>query len=72
MPHRKLRARREGMPSRIAPGEEMGRAELAEAVNRYLWETTRKRYELDAHSIARYERGHVRWPGAHYRSGLRG
>jgi hypothetical protein len=50
----------------------MGRAELAEAVNRYLWETTRKRYELDAHSIARYERGHVRWPGAHYRSGLRG
>ena len=72
LPNRKLRVRREGMPSRIAPGEGMGRAELAEAVNRYLWETTRKRYELDAHSIARYERGHVRWPGAHYRSGLRG
>ncbi|MDQ3886987.1 MAG: XRE family transcriptional regulator [Actinomycetota bacterium] len=71
VPNRKLRTRREAMPSRVAPGEGMSRAELAEAVNRYLWETTRKRYELDAHSIARYERGHVRWPGAHYRSGLR-
>lgn len=56
----------------VAPGEGMGRAELAEAVNRHLWEATRKRYELDAHSVARYERGYVRWPGAHYRSGLRG
>lgn len=49
----------------------MSRAELAEAVNRCLWDATGKRYQLDAHTIARYERGQVRWPGAHYRSGLR-
>ncbi|MBB5159546.1 tetratricopeptide repeat protein [Saccharopolyspora phatthalungensis] len=49
----------------------MSRAELAEAVNRYLWDTTGKRHELDAHAIARYERGDVRWPSAHYRSGFR-
>jgi len=49
----------------------MSRRELAEAVNAWLWETTRQRYELDAHTLARYERGAVRWPGAAYRSGLR-
>ncbi|MGH3979404.1 MAG: hypothetical protein ACRDRZ_10465, partial [Pseudonocardiaceae bacterium] len=49
----------------------MSRRELAEAVNAWPWETTRKRYELDAHTLARYERGAVRWPGAAYRSGLR-
>ena len=31
----------------------MSRGELAEAVNAWLWETTRQRYELDAHSSAR-------------------
>ncbi|MBA0124295.1 XRE family transcriptional regulator [Haloechinothrix sp. YIM 98757] len=49
----------------------MGRAELAEAVNRYIWQTTGKRHQLDAHTIARYERGAVRWPSAAYRWGLR-
>jgi len=39
--------------------------------NAWLWETTRQRYELDAHTLARYERGAVRWPGAAHRSGLR-
>lgn len=49
----------------------MGRAELAEAVNAYLWVTRRKRYSLDAHTIARYERGSITWPSAAYRTALR-
>ncbi|MBB5070990.1 hypothetical protein BJ969_004078 [Saccharopolyspora gloriosae] len=49
----------------------MARSELADEVNRYLFSTTHKRYELDRHQIARYERGEVRWPGAAYRAGLR-
>lgn len=48
----------------------MTRAELAEAVNNYLWRTEGLRRELDAHTIARYERGVVRWPGKEYRRAL--
>jgi hypothetical protein len=66
-----LRAARERTPSRRAPGEYMSRAELAEAVCAWLWETTQIKYELDGHYIAKLERGAVRWPGAAYRSGLR-
>ncbi len=36
----------------------MSRGELAEAVNAWLWETTLQRYELDAHTLARYEGGY--------------
>ncbi|MEC3979294.1 XRE family transcriptional regulator [Amycolatopsis sp. H20-H5] len=49
----------------------MSRGELADAVNEYLWHTRRKRFELDGHSVARYERGQVRWPNEPYRAGLR-
>lgn len=49
----------------------MGREELAEAVNAWLWENTGERFDLDARAIARYERGVVRWPGAHYRAAMR-
>lgn len=49
----------------------MSRGELAEAVCAWLWETTRTKYDLDGHYIAKLERGAVRWPGAAYRSGLR-
>lgn len=52
-------------------GEPMGREELAEAVNAWLWENTGERFDLDACAIARYERGVVRWPGAHYRAAMR-
>ncbi|MFD3506751.1 XRE family transcriptional regulator [Nocardia sp. NPDC058666] len=48
----------------------MSRAELAEAVNEYLWRTTGLRRDLDAHAIARYERGVVRWPNSDYRRAL--
>lgn len=49
----------------------MSRAELAEAVNNWLWDNTRKRFDLDARAVARWERGAVRRPGAHYRAALR-
>lgn len=70
-PNGLLRDARLDMQSRALPNEPMSRRELAEAVNAWLWETTGKRFDLDAHAIARYERGAVRWPGAHYRAGLR-
>lgn len=70
-PNHLLRSARERTPSRVAPGESMSRRELAEAVNRWLWVTTSTRYELDAHSIGRWERGAIRWPSAHYRTALR-
>ena len=70
-PNDLLRAARERTPSRRAPGEPMSRAELAQAVCTWLWETTKTRYDLDGHTIARYERGTVRWPRPPYRSGLR-
>ncbi|WP_406272300.1 XRE family transcriptional regulator [Nocardia sp. NBC_00881] len=49
----------------------MCRAELAEAVNNYLWRTHRQRCDLDARTIARYERGVVRWPNERYREAFR-
>jgi hypothetical protein len=70
-PNDLLRAARERTPSRRAPGEPMGRAELAEAVCAWLWDTTKTRYDLDGRTIARYERGAVRCPRSPYRSGLR-
>lgn len=70
-PNASLQAAREAVESRRVPGEPMSRSELAEEVNRYLLATTNKRYDLDRHQIARYERGEVRWPGAAYRTGLR-
>lgn len=66
-----LRAARLSRPSPALDGEPMSRGELADAVNTHLWQTTHTRYALDAHTIARYERGAVRWPSAAYRSALR-
>ncbi|HEX5116058.1 MAG TPA: helix-turn-helix domain-containing protein [Pseudonocardiaceae bacterium] len=70
-PNQKLRAVRERTPSRLAPGDCLSRDELAEAVCAWLWNTTKVRYALDGHYIAKLERGTVRWPSAPYRSGLR-
>lgn len=70
-PNESLQAARKALPSHRVPGESLSRSELAEEVNRYLFETTSRRYDLDRHQIARYERGEVRWPGAAYRAGLR-
>lgn len=70
-PNSRLRAAREACSSPSAPGEAMSRVDLAEAVNDHLWHATGRRYALDAHAIARYERGKVRWPNATYRTGLK-
>lgn len=73
VPNEKLRAAREALPSRTVLGEPMRRGELAEAVNAYLWEASnkRRRYNLDDHTIGRYERGEIHWPSEPYRRGLR-
>lgn len=72
-PNNKLRAAREATPSRANPGEPMSRAELAQTVNTYLWEASRRKrtYSLTEHTLGRYERGEIRWPSAAYRQGLR-
>ncbi|WP_236565677.1 XRE family transcriptional regulator [Nocardia sputi] len=70
-PNVQLQQRREATPSRVTPGQVMGRAELAEAVNAYIWRQHGQRRELDAHTIARYERGTVRWPNELYREAFR-
>lgn len=66
-----LRARREATSSPTRAGMPMSRAELADAVNTHVWETTGKKSCLDAETIGRYERGVIRWPRADYREGLR-
>lgn len=66
-----LRTARERLPSTMVPGSCASRAEVAEAVNRYLYDTTGQVYTLDAHYVAKLERGAVRWPNRAYRTGLR-
>lgn len=70
-PNTLLRAARERLPSVVAPGEHASRGEVVDAVNRWLWETTGRRHALDAHYLAKLERGVARWPNAAYRAGLR-
>lgn len=61
----------ERIPSKRLPNACLSRAELAEAVNAWLHEHTQRVGALDDHTIARYERGKVRWPGHDYRAALR-
>ncbi|MGK8520444.1 XRE family transcriptional regulator [Nocardia asteroides] len=70
-PNVQLQQRREATPSRVASGQIMSRAELAEVVNAYIWRRHGQRRELDARTIARYERGIVRWPNELYREAFR-
>lgn len=67
----RLRALRTATPSPTRPGASMSRAELAEAVNTHVWETSGQRVCLDAEAVGRYERGVIQWPGGLYRSALR-
>lgn len=66
-----LRRRREATLSPTGSGAPMTRAELAQAVNEYVWRTTGRQSGLDVDTLARYERGLIRWPNADYRAGLR-
>ncbi|MBT8226909.1 MAG: hypothetical protein KJO75_15635 [Dactylosporangium sp.] len=48
----------------------MSRADLAEAVNLWLYEQTGKTFTMDANQVGKYERGENRWPHRHYRQAL--
>ena len=72
-PNGRLRAAREARESHAMAGEPMSRSELAEAVNAHVWQASHHKTKttLDANTIARYERGDVRWPSSTYRAALR-
>lgn len=67
----RLRAAREAMPSLRVPDAHLSRAELAEAINRWLTSNTDRPGILDDSYVARLERGRIRWPNADYRAALR-
>lgn len=69
-PNRELRAARDARPSLRDPGRPLGRAELAELVAAEVFARTRREVPVDAHYIAKLERGVIRWPSADYRAAL--
>jgi hypothetical protein len=70
-PNHTLREARLRTPSPADADRPMSRAELAEAVCAWLWLTNGDNRPLDAHYIARLERGAVRRTGGSYREALR-
>lgn len=66
-----LRTARENVASAAHLGEHLSRQELADLVNAYLWDRHGKRVEIDAHYVAKLERGVIRWPNSHYREAFR-
>jgi hypothetical protein len=69
-PNRDLRAARQARPSLRVPGTPLGRAELAELVAAEVYRRTGREAPVDAHYIAKLERGVIRWPSAPYRAAL--
>lgn len=63
-PNDRLRRARERVESPNVRGECLSRQELAESVNAWVFEHTKDRQviELDAHYVAKLERGVIRWP----------
>jgi hypothetical protein len=53
------------------PGEWLSRQEVAELVNRWIFERHERVVELDGNYIGKLERGLIRWPQALYREALR-
>lgn len=70
-PNLQLRAARERLPSPADPNTHLSRRELAELVNAWLWNESGQRFDLDRHTIGRWERGDRRWPAESYRAALR-
>jgi hypothetical protein len=66
-----LKKARESAASSVVPGERMSRHELAERVNAWVFDSTGETVSLDAHYIAKLERGVIRWPRSAYRDALR-
>jgi hypothetical protein len=69
-PNRALRAAREAHPSPRIPGAPLSRAELAELVAAEVFARTGREAPVDAHYVAKLERGVIRWPSAPYRTAL--
>jgi hypothetical protein len=69
-PNRALRAAREARPSLRLPGTPLGRAELAELVAAEVYRRTGRVAPVDAHYVAKLERGVIRRPSAAYRVAL--
>lgn len=69
-PNQRLKAARLRTPSPSGSGIAMSRAELAEAVNAWLWRQTEQVYVMDANHVGKYELGETRWPSRHYRDAL--
>lgn len=67
-----LRAARLSRPSRREPGEPLSRAELAEIAAAEAYRRTGRVARIDAHYVARLERGAIRWPGRAYRQAFAG
>jgi hypothetical protein len=66
-----IRQARERLPSRAAPGEPLSREDLADLLNRWLYERRGRTVLLDANYIGKLERGVIRWPQRDYRDALR-
>ena len=71
VPNDRLRAARERVTSPHATGLPLSRGELADLVNKYIYEETKRVIELDDNYIGKLERGQIRWPQSAYRDGLR-
>lgn len=67
----RLRALREGTPSRQFPGRAMPRGELAELVVGHVFEHVGIESPIDRKYIAKLEAGKIRYPSRHYRRALR-
>ncbi|WP_219419407.1 tetratricopeptide repeat protein [Pseudonocardia nigra] len=70
-PNVDLRAARLARPSMRIPGQPLSRAEVAELVAAEVFRRTGREVPVDAHYVAKLERGAIRWPGRHYREALR-
>lgn len=70
-PNDLLRQARRARLSPSGSGLPMSRAELAEAVNAWLYARTRQVFTLDANHVGKWERGENRWPRQCYRDALR-
>lgn len=69
--NQQLRAARERTPSRRTPGACLGRQELAELANEWIYRHCGWITALDGNYLGKLERGRIRWPGEACRAALR-
>jgi hypothetical protein len=69
--NQQLRYAREHTASRRTPGAFLGRQELADLVNEWIYDHRGRVTALDKNYIGKLERGSIRWPDESYRAALR-